>query len=202
MSIDVIVIGAGGHGKVVADAVLCAGDRVLGFLDDHATTPVAGLPILGGIDDYRRFPHAAFVVAIGNATARRQVVQRLDGVRWHTVIHPAAVVSPMEVSVGEGTVILAGAVVNPGAQIGCHSIINTAAVVEHDNRIGEFAHVSVGARLAGTVSVGDNTWVGIGATVSNNLSICADCLLGAGTVVVRDIDRPGTYVGVPARRLR
>ncbi|MBQ8752366.1 MAG: acetyltransferase [Clostridia bacterium] len=202
MSRDVIVIGAGGHGIVVADAALCAGDRVLGFLDDHATAPVAGLPILGGVADYVRFPHAAFVVAIGNAAARRQVAERLDGVNWHTVIHPTAVISSREVAVGEGTVILAGAIVNPGAQIGHHCIINTAAVVEHDDRIGNFAHVSVGARLAGTVSVGDNTWVGIGAVISNNVSVCDNCTLGAGAVVVRDIDRPGTYVGVPARKLR
>lgn len=198
MNENVIIIGAGGHGKVIADMVSCAGDRVLGFLDDGK----AGTQVLGPVSDYVKYPEAAFIVAIGSADARRRVVQQLKNVRWYTAIHPKATVSAADVTVGEGTAVMAGAVINPGAKIGRHCIVNTGAIVEHDNRIGDFAHISVGAKLAGTVTVGENTWIGIGAVVSNNVSVCHDCLIGAGAVVVRSIEEPGTYAGVPARKIK
>ena len=202
MNQEVIVIGAGGHGKVVADIVRSCGDTVLGFLDDgrKAGDTVCGIPVLGGVRDYVNFPHAKFLVGIGGAIARRSIVERLENVNWHTAIHPTAVISPMDTHIGEGTVIMANAVVNPCATIGKHCIINTASSVDHDNQIGDYTHISVGARLAGTVTVGQNVWVGIGATVSNNLTICDDCMIGAGAVVVRSITESGTYIGVPARK--
>ena len=97
---------------------------------------------------------------------------------------------------------MANAIVNPYATIGSHCIINSNATVEHDNRIEDFVHISVGARIAGTVRIGKRTWVGVGATVSNGISICEDCMIGAGAVVVRDIEMPGTYIGIPAHKLR
>lgn len=197
---DVIIIGAGGHARVIADIVRCCGDRCLGFLDDAVQD--AALPVLGKVDDYVNYPDAEFVIGIGNAAVRRKIAGELAGVNWYTAIHPTAVVSEMDVTIGGGSVVMANAVINPGTAIGAHCIINTAAVVEHDNRIGDFAHISVGAKLAGTVSVGEDTWVGIGAVVSNNLSICGGCMIGAGTVVVRSITESGTYVGVPARRIK
>lgn len=203
MNESVIIIGAGGHGKVVADIVLCAGDRVLGFLDDNPSgTSFAGFPVLGGTEEFRRWGDARFVIAVGSAAARERLAEKIDGARLYTAIHPRAVISALETQIGEGTVIMANAVVNPGAKIGRHCIVNTAAVVEHDNRIGNFVHISVGAHLAGTVTVGKATWVGVGAAVSNNLSVCGGCMIGAGAVVVRDITEPGTYVGVPAARIR
>lgn len=203
MKEQVIIIGAGGHGKVIADIVRSCGDTVLGFLDDSPNPPAAvcGIPVLGGSKDYVNYPDARFVIAIGNGAVRRKVAQRLSGVNWYTAIHPDATVSPMGTDIGEGTVIMAGAVVNPCAVIGKHCIINTKSSVDHDNKIGDYTHISVGATLAGTVTVGDTVWVGAGAVVSNNISICADCMIGAGAVVVRSIDEPGTYVGVPARRI-
>ena len=201
---NVIIIGAGGHGRVAADAVLAAGNRVLGFLDDVPKTPeeTAGLPWLGPVSHYKKYEDAEFLIAIGDAAARRRIAEALEGPVWHTAIHPAAVVSKLDVEIGPGTLITAGAIVNPGARIGCHCIINTAAVVEHDCRVGDFSHVSVGAKLAGNVSLGENTWVGIGAAVSNGIRICGSVTLGAGAAAVRDITEPGTYVGVPAGRLR
>ena len=199
---DVIVIGAGGHARVIADIVRCRGDRLLGFLDDFAQVEVNEIPVLGTVKDYVNYPDACFIIGIGNAAVRRKVAEEMKGVQWYTAIHPAAVVSGMNVCIGPGTAVMAGAIINPGATIGEHCIINTAAVVEHDNTIGDFVHISVGAKLAGTVTVGADTWVGIGTTVSNNLSICGGCMIGAGAVVVRSIQEPGTYVGVPARRIK
>lgn len=199
---NVIIVGAGGHARVIADIVRCRGDRVLGFLDDHTQAGTQDIPVLGTLKDYVNYPDACFIVGIGNAAIRRKVAQSMAGVAWYTAIHPSAVVSGMNVSIGQGTAVMAGAVINTGATIGEHCIINTASVVEHDNAIGEFSHISVGVKLAGTVTVGADTWVGIGAVVSNNLNICGGCTIGAGAVVVRSIPEPGTYVGVPARRMQ
>lgn len=189
---DVVIIGAGGHGRVVADIVAASGDKVIGFLDD-----VPRDRCMGPISDYVKYLDAKFVIAIGNAGVRERLVNSM-GCRWYTAIHPSAIISP-SASIGEGSVIMPNAVVNAGASVGRHCIINTAAVVEHDNVIEDYVHVSVAARLGGTVSVGEKTWIGIGATVSNNIHICCDCVIGAGAVVTRDIEEPGTYVGVPAK---
>lgn len=203
MSKKVIVIGTGGHGRVIADIIQCSGDQVMGFLDDAPNAPktVCGLPVLGKAADYVRFPDAYFIVGIGSAAVRHRISEMMNGVRWYTAIHPSATVSKMNTSIGEGTVIMAGAVVNVCAQIGKHCIINTGASVDHDNKIGDYTHISVGAKLAGTVTVGKAVWVGIGAVVSNNLFICDDCMIGAGATVIRNVEDPGTYVGTPARKI-
>ena len=203
MGQQVIIIGASGHGKVVADTILQSGDQVKGFLDDNPETgdSFIGFPILGRVDQFVNFPHAKFVVAIGNAKIRENIVKRLADVSWYTAIHPKAVISPLDTSIGEGTVVMADAVINAGARIGSHCIINTGAVVEHDNRIEDFVHVSVGAKLAGTVHVGKGTWIGIGAIVKNNVVICEECMIGAGAAVVADVCKSGTYIGIPAKRV-
>ena len=198
---NVIIVGAGGHARVIADIVRCRGDRVVGFLDDQVQAGASDIPVLGMLKDYVNYLDACFIVGIGNAAIRRKVAQMMAGVEWYTAIHPSAVVSEMNVFIGQGTAVMAGAVINTGAHIGEHCIINTASVVEHDNRIGDFAHISVGAKLAGTVTVGEATWVGIGTVISNNVNICDGCIIGAGAVVVRTITETGTYVGVPARRI-
>lgn len=202
MNQSVVIIGASGHGKVVADIIERSGDCVVGFLDDNTSLSekFVGFPVLGKIDDYKKYKDVKFVVAIGNAVIREKIVNKLNDVIWYTAIHPAAVISSLDTEIREGAVIMANAVVNAGAVIGKHCIINTGAVVEHDNRLADYVHVSVGAKLAGTVSVGKSTWIGIGASVSNNLSICEGCMIGAGAVVVKDIDEAGTYVGVPAKK--
>lgn len=201
MDQQVIIIGASGYGKVVADAILQSGDHVYGFLDDNPELgdSFIGFPVLGTVDHFGNYPDAKFVVAIGNAKIRESIVEKLGGVSWYTAIHPRAIISPLETSIGEGTVVMAEAVINAGTKIGNHCIINIGAVIEHDNKIEDFVHVSVGAKLAGNVHVGKSTWIGIGVTVKNNISICRECTIGAGAVVVKDIDVPGTYVGVPAK---
>lgn len=204
MKQEVIVIGAGGHGKVVADIVLSRGDILLGFLDDSrdAGENLCGIPVLGKICDHVNYPNARFVIGIGGAEARRKIARQLEGVDWYTAVHPTAVISPMGTQIGAGTVVMAGAIVNPCARIGKHCIINTGSSVDHDDQIGDYCHISVGARLAGTVTLGENVWIGIGATVSNNLDLCDNCMIGAGAVVVRSISESGTYVGVPARKIK
>ena len=201
MNKRVVIIGAGGHGKVVADIVIKSGDKLLGYLDDSAFGEICGFPVLGKVNDCERFSDAEFIIAIGNSTIREKLADSLC-VKWYTAIHPSAVISSLGVEISEGSVIMANAVINSCARVGRHCIINTSAVIEHDNVIGDFAHISVGAKLGGTVNVGKRSWIGIGATVKNNTNICDNCLIGAGTVVINDIRESGTYVGVPARKIK
>lgn len=202
---SVVIIGASGHGKVVADIIRKSGDRVVGFLDDNLEkrTEFDGGLILGTVKDYVEYSlEAEFIIAIGNAAIRESIAIRLGNVKWYTAIHPTAIISDTDFVIGNGTVVMANAVVNPGSCIGEHCIINTGAVVEHDNRIKDYAHISVGAKLAGTVYIGKRTWIGIGAVVKNNVNICSDCIIGAGAVVVKDIEEAGTYIGIPAKMIK
>lgn len=198
----VVVIGTGGHAKVVANIIELSGDSVVGFLTNDATsTSFLGKPILGSDTDYEKYTDFYFIIAIGNPLIREKFATVMKGVKWYTAIHPTAVFPKENFSVGEGSVISANAVVNPYSTVGKHCIINTHAVVEHDNTIADFAHISVGAHLGGNVKIGVRTWIGIGACVNNNTYICDDCLIGAGAVVIKDITEKGTYVGVPAHNI-
>lgn len=195
---EVMILGAGGHAKVVADLVELAGYSVAGFLDDSLSgRSVLGKPVFGPLADCLRYPACRFVIGIGNNRVREDLAARYS-LRYLTAVHPRAVVAKDAV-LGPGTVVMSNAVVNPGAVVGAHAIVNTGAIVEHDNRIGDFVHLSPGCALGGTVDVGARTHIGIGACVRNNISIGPDCVIGAGSVVVKDIVRPGTYVGCPAR---
>lgn len=198
---SIVIIGAGGHGKVVADIVRKSNDIVKGFLDDNEMLPnfFAGSSVLGKVDDYINYLDCEFVIAIGDPIIREKIAEKLVDATWYIAIHPTAVIA--DVSIAEGTVVMANAVINSGTQVGKHCIINTGAIVEHDNQIDDFVHISVGAQVAGTVHIGKGTWVGIGASVNNNVEICAECMIGAGTVVIKNIEEKGTYIGVPARRL-
>ena len=201
MSENVILVGAGGHGKVIADIVLRSGVQVLGFLDDHpASDSVLGLPILGPVASWPEYCHnASFVLAIGANGIRRQLAESMD-VSWFTAVHPSAQIG-REVSIGPGSVIMANAIINPQTRIGIHCIINSGAIVEHDNVIGDYVHISPGAVLCGTVHVGEGSHIGARAVLKNNISLCANTVIGAGGVVIHDLEVPGTYVGVPVRAL-
>ncbi len=201
----VIIIGASGHGKVIADIIKKSKDEIIGFLDDDPDIgkEFMGFPVLGAILNYKKYiDKAEFIIAIGNAYVRKRISERLIEVKWYTAIHPTAVISEFDVTIGEGTVIMANAVINAGAKIGKHCIVNSSSVVEHDNFIENYSHISVGAKLAGTVFVGELSWIGIGACVCNNVKICQNCMVGAGAVVINDIEESGTYVGVPVKKIK
>lgn len=198
-----IIIGASGHGKVIADIAFLCGYKDIAFLDDNESVKnCMSYPVVGKSSDAEKYGDAGFFVAIGNAKIRENVQENLQksGLNVVTLIHPDAVIAK-SASIGIGTVIMAGAVVNPDSRIGKGCIINTGASVDHDNVIEDYVHVSVGAHIAGTVHVGGRTWIGAGAVVSNQVNICGNCMIGAGAVVVKDIDEPGTYIGVPARKV-
>lgn len=193
-----IIIGASGHGKVVADIAILNGYNDIVFLDDDRTIKeCAGFPVIGNSSEA---PEGDVFVAIGNAIIRKKLMNCYGDRKQPVLIHPNAVIARGN-SIGIGSAIMAGAIINPGAQIGKGVIINTTSSVDHDCIIGDFVHVAVGAHLCGAVSVGNNTWIGAGATVSNNVRICDNCMIGAGAVIVKNIYEPGTYVGVPAKKV-
>lgn len=203
---NLVIIGASGHGAMCADAALLAGIwHEIVFSDDNAgNTAPFGLKLIGTCEDVLRLPTTEYeaFIAIGNPAVRMKLLHTCLQHRFTiaNIIHPSAVIS-RDVQIGQGTVLAAQAVINPRARLGMGCIINTGATVDHDCVLEDGVHISVGAHLAGTVTVGAHTWVGIGASLSNNVSICGGCMLGAGTVVVKDITEPGTYVGVPAKRI-
>ena len=198
MKNKIVIIGAGGQGRVCADIARLMGYAEILFLDDGAANAA------GKINDYPRYlPDADFFVAIGNGAVRRKIQTMLEesGAAIATLIHPNATVAA-DVIVGKGTVVMAGAVINPGASVGSGNIINTCASVDHDCRVGDYLHIAVGARICGTVRLEDDSWIGAGAIVIQNLSVCAGCMIGAGAVVIKTITERGTYVGVPARKVK
>lgn len=199
------IVGCSGHGKVIADIALKLRkyDEII-FLDDNpAADRCLGIPVAGGSTYEDIAPQDEIIVAIGNPEIRRRLQEQYE--KRHlsvaTLIHPDAVIGTA-VKIGAGTVVMAGAVINPDSVLGKGVIVNTGATVDHDNIINDYAHISVGAHTAGTVTVGKATWIGAGAVVSNNLRICDNVMIGAGAVVISDIEEPGTYVGVPARKIR
>lgn len=194
------IIGASGHGRVVADIAVKNGYRDIVFLDDDENIhECGGYPIVGK-SSAAQIIDADVIVGIGVASVRKRIQESISEAKLITLIHPDAVVA-RDVVIGAGTVVMAGAVINPGARIGKGCIINTCSSVDHDCEIGDYVHIAVGSHLCGTVTVGEGTWIGAGATVSNNVFICANCMIGAGAVVIKDIKEEGTYVGIPVEKI-
>ena len=194
------IIGASGHGKVVADIARLNGYDEIEFLDDNTELHSCGKwPVIGTSNLAGELENDLFV-AVGNAAIRERIMERFRDKRIVSLIHPSAVIAE-DVEIDTGSVVMAGAVINPSARIGKGCIINTSSSVDHDCVLGDYVHVAVGSHLAGTVSVGKGTWIGAGVTVSNNIAICVGCMIGAGAVVIQNIFEQGVYVGVPATRL-
>ncbi len=193
-----IIIGASGHGKVIADIAKLSGYTEIVFLDNNPEIKeCAGYPVLGP-DTMSVELEGKIFVAVGNSEIRQKLMTRYEGREFPVLIHPSAVIAEGS-SIGPGSVVMAGVVINPEARIGKGCIINTSSSIDHDCIIGDYCHVSVGAHLSGTVVVGNHVWIGAGAIVSNNIDICGNCMIGAGAVVIKDIEESGTYVGVPAK---
>ena len=192
-----IIIGAGGHGRVVADIASLNGYQDIGFLADDDNGSV-----IGKVSDFIKYIDTSdFFVAIGNSAVRQRIQKELENnnAKIVSLFHPSAIIAN-NVKIGKGTVIMAGAIINPNTVIGEGVIVNTNSSVDHDCIIDDFTHISVGAKICGTVNIGKSTWIGAGATVINNKNVCANCMVGAGATVVKDIAFSGTYIGTPARK--
>lgn len=201
----VVIIGAGGHAKVIADIVIKSQDILLGFLDDNLEKGkkiICDYYVLGEIQEalklQKQDENIEFFIAIGNNEIRKKISNKYK-LNYYTAIHPSSQLG-LDVEIKEGTAVMANACINSSARIGKHCIINTGAIVEHDNTIEDFVHISPNVALGGTVKIGKNTHLGIGSTIKNNITICENCIIGAGAVIVKNIEEQGTYVGVPAQK--
>lgn len=207
---DMIILGAGGHGRVVLDIVRQAGEHTpVGFLDNDANLHgrrIDGLPVLGGVDRLADFPARGIggvVIAIGDNGARRSLGETIEGqgVEILTVVHPSAQIASTA-SIGRGVVIAAGALVCAHCQVGDFAILNTGCIVDHESMIGTAVHICPGVRLAGHVTIESGAHVGIGSTVIQNVRVGFESIVGAGAVVIRDVDPMSTVVGVPAEPIK
>lgn len=192
------IIGASGHGKVVADIAKLNGYDEIEFLDDNETIKFCGRYPVTGTSESAFLKENDVFVAIGNSSIRTKLMEKLENKRFPVLIHPDAVVAD-DVTIGKGSVVMAGVVINTGSKIGKGVIINTCSSVDHDCEIDDYVHVAVGSHVCGTVNIMDNTWIGAGATIINNINICSNCFIGAGAVVTENLEVAGTYIGIPAK---
>jgi sugar O-acyltransferase (sialic acid O-acetyltransferase NeuD family) len=204
----VILIGGGGHAKVVASTLIDLKIPILGFVDpDTSKSTLLGLPRLG--DDDAILTHSAdavlLVQSIGGTRPCARRAKVFDhfkslGYSFFTAIHPTAIVAN-DVEIGEGTVVFAGAVVQPGTRIGANCILNTRCSVDHDCHIGPNNHIAPGATLSGSITTGPNCHIGVGATIIQGLILGENSLVGAGSVVLKQVPPNTTVFGIPARSL-
>ena len=203
------ILGASGHGKVVADIALAMGHfTCVVFFDDAWPDKKANgkYEIIGNSDELKAFAKrekASVFVALGNNNIRFLKLKQLveHGLQIATLVHPSASVSTSAM-IGDGSVIMPGAVINADATIGDAAIVNTLSAIEHDCKLGNAVHISPGAALAGGVQVGDFSWIGIGASVVQQIAIGSNVVIGAGAAVVCDVPDNVTAVGVPARVIK
>ncbi len=201
----IIVLGGGGHARVILDAIRAAGSEVHGFADRDANATLGDIPLLGDDDAVLAMdPNDVLLVnglgSIRSTAARRALHERFAtaGFRHAAVVHPASVIAD-DASIGAGAQIMAGAIVQTGARIGLNAIVNTRASVDHDSIVGDHAHVAPGAVICGGVDIGRGAHIGAGAVVVQGISIGANVLVMAGAVVVDDVESGTCVRGVPAR---
>lgn len=206
MTKTLYILGAGGHGKVVADAAnkLNRWDKIF-FLDDQKKgQQILNLTVINGISQAINYKNinTEFIVAIGDNATRKKVQTQLEDndCELATVIHPSAIIG-LDVNIGKGTVIFAGVVVNPSVKIGDGCIVNTASTIDHDSVLEDYVHLSPGTNISGSVRIGDKAWLGTNTTVINNVSINDSVIIGAGSLIIQDVIETGTYVGSPIYRL-
>ena len=192
-----LIYGAGGNGEVCADIAKLNGyEDILFYDDNHEIEKIGNYKV---IHDFKliNFDEYDFFNAIGSNKTRELITNRVNR-DMITLIHPTAVIGE-NVEIGEGTAIMAKAVINPGCRIGKGVIVNTYSSLDHDDIVDDFAHISVNAHLAGNVHVGKRVFICMSSSVINNVSICDDTVIGAGATVVDNIENPGTYIGTPAK---
>ncbi len=190
----VYLYGASGHAKVVMDIAKQNCYEVPCMIDDNPSiNELSGVPVVHSYEGL-----TPIIVTIGDCQIRRKIVMKLGEREYLTVVHPKSIIAD-SVKLGYGTVVMAGAIINPGASVGNHCIVNTGASVDHDCKIHDFVHIAPHCTLCGEVEVGEGTWLGAGSTVIQGIHIGKNCFIGAGSVVVKDIPDDTLCYGTPAR---
>jgi acetyltransferase EpsM len=195
------IFGASGHGKVIADIILCNSNEIIAFVDDAPKeNSWQGIPILPS-SQLESLNINNLVIGIGNNITRKLVAEKLFNKNFGVVKHPSSIVANTS-TIDDGSVLMSFSLLNPGVRMGKHCIINSKASVDHDCQIGDFVHIAPNATLCGNVQVGEGTFVGAGAIVIPNITIGKWCTIGTGTVVLKDIPDNCTVVGNPGRIIK
>ena len=208
MNYPVLVLGAGGHAKVLIEALLASSVEIFGVVDPNpalAGKVVQGVPVLGDDREVLMYPcDAVHLVnglgSVGLPTRRQSLFEqfKVGGYVFATVVHPSAVVAA-DAQLGEGSQIMAGVVIQPGCRVGANAILNTRASIDHDCCIGEHVHIAPGSILSGNVSVGRSSHIGTGATIIQGINVGRHSVVGAGSVVLKNVPDGATVYGVPAK---
>lgn len=205
----IVIIGAGGHGKVVLDILenikreSFDDIEIVGFLDDGETGNVHGYKIIGKTNFIQELSDndTYFIIAIGSNSIRKVISEKYHDINWYTAIDPSAIISA-KVLIKEGTVVMPRAVINIDAEVGMHSIINTGAIVEHDCIIKDFVHVSPGALITGGCKIDNLVHIGAGAVLNPLVEVCSHTVVGSGAIVIKNLDISGIYVGIPSKKIK
>lgn len=208
MNCPVIILGAGGHAKVLIDTLRLLSTELLGIVDadpNKKNQLLLDVPVLGSDDEVMKHPVEKIFLVNGIGSVRGDPLRRRlfehfksKGYRFSSVVHPSSIIAS-DVILSEGTQIMAGAVVQAGCHIGINTVINTGAVVDHDCHIGGHVHIAPGVTLSGGIWVGESTHIGTGATVIQGIKIGRNSLVAAGAVVIRDVPDDATVAGIPAK---
>lgn len=195
-----ILIGASGHAKVIIDILEQSGCSIDFLMDSNKEITSLNNYEVRVYDKSMDFRDKEFIVSIGSNPVRKRIALELGG-PFNKAIHPKAIIAKL-VSLGEGTVVMAGAIVNSDAKIGAHCILNTGASIDHDCRLEDYVHISPHATLCGTVSVGEGSHIGAGATILPNIQIGKWATVGAGAVVIGNVPDNAVVVGNPAKIIK
>lgn len=194
---EITLYGAGGHCKVVLDILESIGLKVDRIVDDSPTGKLfMGFPL-----SKPDFIYDKAIITIGNCAVRKQIVDRIEVNNYLTAIHPSSIICS-NVPVGEGSVIVHGAIVQSSAKIGRHCILNTKSSVDHDAVINDFVHIASGATICGASEIGECTWIGAGSVIKQGIHIGKNCMIGAGSVVVKNIPNNVVAFGNPCKVIR
>lgn len=199
---EIIIIGSGGHAKVIIDILERSNKKIYGILDDDLNKKdlkVLGYSILGTTKDIEKYKqNYSFIIGIGNNAIRKKIAIENKDLNYEQAIDPSAIISK-NIKIGTGTVIMPGAIINVDSKIGNHCIINTGAIIEHDNIIEDYVHISPKGVLCGGVKIGEETWIGANSVIIQGIKIKEKSIVGAGSVVVRHINKGIVVYGNPAR---
>lgn len=189
------LFGASGHAKVIMDIINAQGDKTERLYDDAPhCSEIGGVPVVKASESLVEGP---LIISIGSDKVRKLISERYPLVKYAKAVHPSSVVAD-SVSIGEGSVVMHGAIVQPDVKIGKHCIVNTGASIDHECQIDDFVHISPHSTLCGNVHVGEGSWIGAGTTVIPGIKIGKWCTIGAGSVVIRDVPDGATAYGTPA----
>ena len=205
---ELIVIGSGGHARVVIDAANKSGFIIQGIIDTNylgQNEKILGFPVIGNIKSLSKFSskNTAIAIAIGDRNNRIKYYEKVKNIGFSTppIIHPNVFISD-SATINCGVFVNVGSIINADAKIGENTIINTSALIEHEVVIGKNCHIGPGVKLGGRVKVGDNTIIGIGSSVIDYINIGEDVTIGSGSVIIRNIDAHSTVVGIPGKTIK